>query len=67
MNNFNHSNICSHIILHFKESILYKFSILYVTVRAKTSLVHTSKFDTLVLDNFGWEKSTELKFAMLVH
>ena len=43
------------------------YGILYVTVRAKTSLVHTSKFATSVLYNFGWERSTELKFAMLVH
>ena len=28
-----------------------------VTVRAKTSLVHTSKFATSVLYNFGWERS----------
>ena len=39
----------------------------YVTVQAKTSLVHTSKFATLGLYNFGWERSTELKFAMSVH
>ena len=41
--------------------------IIFMTVRAKTSLVHTSKFATLVLYNFGWERSTELKFAMSVH
>ena len=39
----------------------------FVTVRAKTSLVHTSKFTTSVLYNFEWERSTELKFIMLVH
>ena len=39
----------------------------YVTVQAKTNLVHTSKFANSVLYNFGWERSTELKFAMLVH
>ena len=32
-----------------------------------SELVHTSKFATSMLYNFGWEKSTELKFAMLVH
>ena len=37
-----------------------------VTVQAKTSLVHTSKFATLDLYNFGWEGFTELKFTMLV-
>ena len=41
--------------------------LLYVTVRAKTSLVHTSKFTTSVLYNFSWERSTELKFAMLLY
>ena len=50
-----------HVYMHI--IILY----IYVTVRAKTSLVHTFKFTTLVLYTFGWEKSTELKFAMLVH
>ena len=40
---------------------------IYVTVRAKTNLVHTSKFATSVLYNFDWERSTELKFEMLVH
>ena len=38
-----------------------------VTVRVKTSLVHTTKSATSVLYNFSWERSTELKFAMLVH
>ena len=36
--------------------------VIYVTVRAKTSLVHTSKFATSVLYNFCWKRSTELKF-----
>ena len=40
---------------------------IYVTVQVKTSLVYTSKFATSVLYNFSWERSTELKFAMLVH
>ena len=53
--------------LCIRYSSVIGISIPYVTVQAKTSLVHTSKFATLVLYNFGWERSTELKFAMLVH
>ena len=40
--------------------------LVYVTVQAKTSLVHTSKFATSVLYNFCWERSTESKFAALI-
>ena len=36
---------------------------LYVTVRAKTSLVHTSKFATLVLYNFCWVRYTDFKIT----
>ena len=44
--------------------------LIYVTVQAKTSLVHTFKFATSVLYiyifNFCWKRSTESKFAELV-
>ena len=39
---------------------------IYVTARAKTSLVHTSKIATSVLHIFYWERSTESKFAALI-
>ena len=35
----------------------------YVTVQAKTSLVHTSKFATLEVDNFHMERHKQLKFT----
>ena len=39
---------------------------IYVTVRAKTSLVHTSKLVTLEVHNFPYERHIELKFTGLV-
>ena len=48
------------------ESIIYYYlwvAVIYVTVQAKTSLVHTS---TLVLYNFCWVRSTDFKFTGLV-
>ena len=56
-----------HTHLLWKKLFHLKAVLEYVTVRAKISLVHTYKFATSVLNNFGWERSTELKFVMLVH
>ena len=39
---------------------------IYVTLQAKTSLVHTSKFATSMLYNFCWERRTESKFAGII-
>ena len=44
----------------------YKVWIRYVTVRVKTSLVHTSKFAALEVHNFPYERHTEIKFTGLV-
>ena len=41
-------------------------NIIIVTVRAKTSLVHTSKLATLEVHNFPYERHIELKFTGLV-
>ena len=37
-----------------------------VTIRAKTSLVHTSKLATLEVYNFPYDRHIELKFTGLV-
>ena len=39
---------------------------LYVTVQAKTSLVHTSNFDTLEIHNFLWEVSIAIVVSFCI-
>ena len=41
-------------------------SYVYVTVRVKTSLVHTSKFATSMACNFCWERHTESMYGCYV-
>ena len=41
-------------------------TLIIVTVQAKTSLVHTSKFTILEVHNFPYERHTELKFTLLI-
>ena len=43
---------------------LIMYITIFVTAQAKTSLVHTSKFATLVLCNFYWIIPTDLKFGV---
>ena len=50
----------------FPVTVLATITIIYVTIRAKTSQVHIFKFATLEVYNFPYERHTELKFTELV-
>ena len=52
------------LMVHNFEELKEQF--LNVTVRAKTSLVHTSKFATLAFHNFCWVRHTDFKFTGLL-
>ena len=50
----------------FIPVLLMSVHLTFVTVRAKTSLVHTSIFATLVVHIFPYERHIELTFAGFV-
>ena len=48
----------------FRYTTLYVLYVIYVTLRAKTSLVHTSKFATSMPYTFCWERGS--KFTAVI-
>ena len=53
------------------ETLLHGFTvanrmIVYVTLRAKINLVHTSKFATSMAYNFCWERHAESKLSGII-